>query len=128
MSSFGSGANDHRRRHVGYSKVTPEIGAEAAAWMASLHGPDRCRDMEDEFRSWLKQSEVHREVFEKMTDIWQAIPGTQAAITYAQARERAKRDARRARNLAWRWAGSAAVGLLVAAGVLMLLAEGSTLG
>jgi transmembrane sensor len=128
MSSFGSRANDHRQRHVGYSNVTPEIAAEAAAWMASLHGPDRCRDMEDEFRSWLKQSEVHREVFEKMTDIWQAIPGTQAAITYAQAQERAKRNGRRARNSAWRWAGSAAMGLLAVAAVLVVLAEGSTLG
>lgn len=94
--------------------VTPEIAAEAAAWISSLHGPDRNQDMEDDFRAWQKLSPAHREAFEKMTDIWQAIPGTQAAQAFQQAREDDARRARRSRSTAWRWAVAAVAGVVVA--------------
>ncbi|MCE4558018.1 FecR family protein [Roseateles cellulosilyticus] len=119
MSRFESGADD-RQFPGDRVKVTPEIAAEAAAWIASLHGPDRSPEMEDDFRAWQRQSPVHREAFEKMTDVWQAIPGTQAAKAFVQAAEREKQKARRARSAAWRWAGAAALGVFITAGVFTI--------
>lgn len=118
MSVPESGADD-RQGSGGRVKVTPEIAAEAAVWIASLHGPDRNAAMEDDFRAWQRLSPAHREAFEKTTDIWQAIPGTQAAKAYVQAREQAERNARRARSATWRWAGAAGLGVLVAAGAVL---------
>ncbi|MFG6490046.1 FecR family protein [Roseateles sp. BYS78W] len=119
MSHPESGADDHQGSG-GRVKVTPEIAAEAAAWIASLHGPDRSQEMEEDFRAWQALSPSHREAFEKMTDIWQAIPGTQAARAFAEASEREERKAKQARSAAWRWAGAAALGVFVTAGVVGL--------
>jgi transmembrane sensor len=119
MSRPDPGADD-RLNAGGRVKVTPEIAAEAAAWIASLHGADRNQEMEDDFRAWQRISPVHREAFEKMTDIWQAIPGTQAAKAYAQSMEREERSAKRARSLAWRWASAAGLGVLVTAGAVFV--------
>ncbi|MFG6417204.1 FecR family protein [Roseateles sp. DC23W] len=98
--------------------MTPEIAAEAAAWIASLHSPERSQDMEDDFHAWQRASPAHREAFEQMTDIWQAIPGTEAARAFAQASEREERNVKRAHSAAWRWAGAASLGVLVTAGVV----------
>jgi len=117
MSRLGSGADDSQNS-AGQVKVTPEIAAEAAVWISSLHGPGRNRDMEDAFRAWQRLSPAHREAFEKMTDIWQAIPGTEAARAFREARERDERRAKRARSLAWRWAAAAGCGVAVTAGVV----------
>jgi transmembrane sensor len=119
MSRPDPGADD-RPSAGGPSKVTPEIAAEAAAWIASLHGAERNQDMEDDFRAWQKISPVHREAFEKMTDLWQAIPGTQAAKAYALGMEREARSAKRARSLTWRWACAAGLGVLVTASAVVV--------
>lgn len=118
MSRLDPGA-DGGQSSNGRGKVTAEIAAEAAAWIASLHGPDRSQEMEDDFRAWQKLSPAHREAFEKMTDIWQAIPGTQAAQAFARATERENQSVRRTRSAAWRWAGAAGLGLLVAASAVL---------
>ncbi len=102
-------------------KVTPEIAAEAAVWLVRLHGPDRNRVMEDEFRAWQSRSAAHREAFEKTTDVWQDVPGTQAAREYAASRARPAREAQPpARATGWRWATAAAAVLLTAGGALWL--------
>lgn len=119
MSRRDSG-EDGPQDAAGQAKVTREIAAEAAAWISSLHGPDRNQDMEDDFRTWQKLSPAHREAFEKMTDLWQAIPGTDAARAFREARERDEQRAKRARSLAWRWAGAAGVGVALTAGVVGL--------
>lgn len=100
--------------------MTPEIAAEAAAWIASLHSAERSPDMEDDFRAWQRRSPAHREAFEKMTDIWQAIPGTQAARAFEQASEREQRKSRRARSAGWRWGGAAGLGVFATAGFIVL--------
>ena len=106
----------------GRARVTPEIAAEAAVWLVSLHGPDRDRAMEDEFRAWQARSPAHREAFEKTTDVWQDIPRTQAAQDHLAARaeppvERPVRE----RSVTWRWAAAAAgmSALVVGGGVLV---------
>ena len=54
-------------------KVTPEIAAEAAVWVARLHGPDRSRDMERECLAWQARSAANRMAFERCTDTWQDV-------------------------------------------------------
>jgi len=89
-------------------RVTPEIAAEAAVWVASLHGPNRNRAMEDEFRAWQKRSAAHREAFEKTTDVWQDLPRIKLADVYAAVdAERSAREASRLRAAKWRWATAA---------------------
>lgn len=54
--------------------VTPEIAAEAAVWIARLHGPDRSRRMERECLEWQSRSAAHRLAFERCTETWQDVP------------------------------------------------------
>ncbi len=64
--------------------VTPEIAAEAAVWVARLHGPDRSRHMERECLAWQGRSAAHRLAFERCTDTWQEVAGIDLR-TYARA-------------------------------------------
>ena len=56
-----------------YGVMTPEIAAEAAVWVARLHGPERSSHMERECLAWQARSEAHRVAFERCTDTWQDI-------------------------------------------------------
>lgn len=64
--------------------VTPEIAAEAAVWVARLHGPDRSVRMERECLDWQARSAAHRLAFERCTDTWQDVAGLRLS-TYANA-------------------------------------------
>jgi len=55
--------------------VTPELIAEASAWVAILHGPNRNRSTERGFAQWLKRSECHAKAFEEATEIWEEARG-----------------------------------------------------
>ncbi|MEZ0472921.1 FecR family protein [Luteimonas salinilitoris] len=46
--------------------------AEAAAWLAQLHGSNRSDDLEADFRAWLKADPEHARAFERVTDVWDA--------------------------------------------------------
>lgn len=50
--------------------VTPRVAAEAATWIAQLHGPSRSPEMEREFREWIARSPAHGYAFERCTDLW----------------------------------------------------------
>src|SRR5262249_11627762 len=69
-------------------RVTPEIAAEAAVWIAMLHGPNRSPKMERGFRSWQAQSAPRRRAFEATTDVWEAVPRVGLADAYASASAR----------------------------------------
>lgn len=45
--------------------------AEAAAWVARLHGPNRTREVEDGLRRWLADDPAHAAAFALMTDTWE---------------------------------------------------------
>jgi transmembrane sensor len=109
----------------GDSKVTPEIAAEAAVWVARLHGPSRTRQMEQEFRAWQAGSPAHRVAFERCTDVWQDVPRIGLATAYealAAQRASAMPTPRRRREAAWRWiTASAAAGVVAACAVLALV-------
>lgn len=47
-----------------------KIRAEAAAWLARLHGPNRTPAMEEGLRRWLAQDPIHAREFELATDVW----------------------------------------------------------
>lgn len=118
MSRSDAGADDPSARGSGAQagvRVTPEIAAEAAVWVASLHGPDRDRAMEDEFRAWQQRSPAHREAFEKTTDVWQDIPRIKLADAYAAVdAQRLARNAAHKRSVAWRWATASGAAVLLA--------------
>jgi transmembrane sensor len=89
-------------------RVTADLIAEAAAWIAVLHGPSRTSATERGFSEWLKKSDVHARAFEEATTIWEEssrLPRPRAAF---------RRRAPRAGSFAWA-AVSAAAALLVVA-------------
>jgi transmembrane sensor len=60
-------------------RVTPEIAAEAAMWVARLHGPSRSREMELQCLKWQTRSAAHRHAFERCTDTWLEVPNAALA-------------------------------------------------
>ena len=109
-----AGRGESRYAH---GMVTPEIAAEAAVWIARLHGPDRSSQMERECLAWQSRSEAHRVAFERCTDTWQDV----ASVTLRDYAAAAKFGAE-ARNQPWptrrtRWVVGVAV-----AGVAMAVA------
>jgi transmembrane sensor len=54
---------------------SPEIRAEAAAWLARLHAEDRDTADEGAFRAWLAASPVHAAAFEAVDRVWSDVGG-----------------------------------------------------
>jgi transmembrane sensor len=52
-------------------KPSPAARAEAAAWIARLHGPNRTADVEAGFRRWLAEDAEHAAAVELLTDVWE---------------------------------------------------------
>lgn len=50
---------------------TQRARAEAASWVARLHGPDRSAEVESGLKRWLAESALHAAAFESATDVWQ---------------------------------------------------------
>lgn len=65
--------------------VTPQIAAEAAVWVARLHGPSRSRAMERDCLAWQARSAAHRHAFERCTDTWQDVQGVTLSQAFASA-------------------------------------------
>lgn len=62
--------------------VTPELIAEAAAWVTVLHGTHAT---EHRFAQWLKRSDSHAKAFDEATEIWEqarALPRPRRLRTY----------------------------------------------
>ncbi|HMH65996.1 MAG TPA: FecR domain-containing protein [Rhizomicrobium sp.] len=54
---------------------SPEIRAEAAAWLARLHAEDRDSADEAAFRAWLAASPAHAAAFEAVDRMWSDVGG-----------------------------------------------------
>jgi transmembrane sensor len=52
-------------------KPSAALRAQAAAWVARLHGPNRTEDVEVGLRRWLAESPEHAAAFELLTDTWE---------------------------------------------------------
>jgi len=92
-------------------KVPREIAAEAAVWVTRLHGPDRSPQMEREFRAWQAQSPVHREAFERCTDVWIDVGKIKLATAYETVAPSNGRG-RTGHGVRWWAAGAATAGAL----------------
>ncbi len=113
--AIGLAANE-----VSKEKVTPDIAAEAAVWIARLHGPDRSHQMEREFREWQALSPTHRYAFERCTDTWLAVSGVTVSSYAGAVSAVAARKLRTAWRSPWRQglAAMASAALLTVALVL----------
>lgn len=100
--------------------VDQQAAAEAAVWVARLHGPSRSPAMEREFRAWLGASDQHRHAFDRCTEVWQAVPRLTLAHAFTPGR-------RHSRN-PWRWAAAAVAGVLVAGTYLWPAGDAYTTG
>lgn len=83
------------------------IRAEAAAWIAKLHGPDRSCELEDGFRRWLAERPEHAEEFELATDVWNETAGIPYRVPH---RSSAARPVRR--RVGWSVAAGLAAAVL----------------
>lgn len=64
-----------------YSRVEKrKIRAEAAVWLARLHGPDRTPELEEGWRRWLNEHPLHAAEFELATDVWDESGGRGAGM------------------------------------------------
>jgi transmembrane sensor len=102
--------------------VLPEIAAEAAVWVARLHGPNRSSRMERECRAWQARSAAHREAFERCTETWVDVPRVTLADAYASAVS--GQAASGAARSAWRpggprWGFALAVAAMVLGGAVV---------
>ncbi|OYU28009.1 MAG: iron dicitrate transport regulator FecR [Burkholderiales bacterium PBB2] len=101
--------------------VSPDIAAEAAVWIARLHGPSRTPAMVRECLAWQAQSPAHRLAFERCTETWQEVANLSLSA-YANAWSTAKRApeqrVRVTRPMQW---ALAAVFLVLASVLVMAL-------
>ena len=58
----------------------PRARAEAAAWLARLHGPHRSPDTERGFKAWLAADPAHAQAFEEITDTWEGVAGIASGV------------------------------------------------
>ena len=81
---------------TGKRRPSAAARAQAAAWIARLHGPNRTREVEEGLRQWLQADAEHTAAFEVLTDIWEktarlrrtrstAIPKSVARLSLARA-------------------------------------------
>jgi transmembrane sensor len=54
------------------TEISPEIRAEAAAWLARLRADDKSAADEAAFRTWLARDTRHAKAFETVTEVWEA--------------------------------------------------------
>jgi transmembrane sensor len=94
---------------AGTERPARQVRAEAASWVARLHGPDRDARTEDGFRKWLAEDAVHAKAFELATEVWQETSDLPARLPGATRSAKARRTPRQA----WR-------PLLIAAAALPL--------
>jgi transmembrane sensor len=53
------------------ASLSPEIRAEAAAWVARLHGSGRTSSVETALKTWLAANPLHARAFELATEAWE---------------------------------------------------------
>lgn len=94
--------------------------AEAAAWLAQLHGSNRSAELEADFRAWLKADPENARAFERVTDVWNAAGDVNVHGLPRIAAQNAFAAAPRPRPQRW-WPALAALVLGAAALGLFLL-------
>lgn len=109
--------------------VTPAIAAEAAVWVARLHGPDRSSEMERECLAWQGRSAQHRLAFERCSEVWQEVPGISLGDAFATAGAAPSSSRTSTRTLWLRgkgWALTLGVAAVLTLGAAILQHRGAT--
>lgn len=111
-------------------KVTPKVAAEAATWVARLHGPERSRDMELQCLKWQARSTAHRHAFERCTEVWMEVPNAARAARYVPVPRRGPDETRKGANrsakiFAITTLGAMVLAVAVFAARMMWLPEGT---
>lgn len=96
-------------------KVSPRIAAEAATWVARLHGPDRSRDVELRCLAWQARSAAHRHAFERCTEVWMEVPNSARAARYVPVPRHPPDEARKEGNRGPKMFAITTLGVLVMA-------------
>ena len=97
--------------------------AEAAAWIARLHGSERTPAVESAFREWLSADPAHVNAFARATDVWDVIPGAASFTSRSSLRPAGMSDELTVNAQTWflvRWAACAML-LAAIAGVTAFL-------
>lgn len=102
------------------------VRAEAAAWLATLGGPRRTRELEERFGRWLVRCEPHRIAWERVSDAWDLAGGLTSKIDISGGGQRDVSPRKRS-LLPGILALAAAALLAVAATLVLLLARASTI-
>jgi transmembrane sensor len=76
------------------------VRAEAAAWIARLHGPQRTPELEAGLRRWIAENPAHAQVFERMTEAWDDATALAARERFPRIRNAGESSGRRFRPLA----------------------------
>ncbi len=101
--------------------VTTEIAAEAAVWIARLHGPERSIRMERECLNWQERSAAHRRAFESCTETWEDVARVTLGAAYATVSSQGSESdgsAKTGRPARARWPLALAAGALLSIGVV----------
>jgi transmembrane sensor len=98
---------------VSDSVPSPEIRAEASAWLARLRADNRDRSDEAAFREWLAENPMHAAAFEAVDRVWSEVGGLGEL---RDMRRPGVYDAPPGKGLASRRAVMAGAGLFVVAG------------
>jgi transmembrane sensor len=101
---------------------SPQVRADAAAWVAKLHSSDRTKALEAALKAWLAEDAAHSRAFELATRAWElggAVPGTSVPRIEPAAR-------RTGRPLRWRLAFGAAAAVAAAVVVVVLVLRDPT--
>lgn len=95
----------------GASLDSRRIRAEAASWVARLHGPDRNAEIEAGLKQWLAEDPRHERAFELATEVWQDGEDLPAELPRPEPAARVLVPQPHRRQPVWRVA--AAVGIVV---------------
>lgn len=98
---------------VGTDDRARKARAEASAWIARLHGPQRTPELEAGLQRWLAESEINAREFEAVTEVWDGATGI-AARGLPRMSEQAAASRPRA-NVRPRLAWGVAASVLIAA-------------
>lgn len=92
MHDGGGRRGKQPQRDGDQGAMNPEIAAEAAVWIARLHGPDRSKRMERDCLAWQAKSPAHRLAFERCTDLWMDVAGVDRAAVAKAASEHSQAE------------------------------------
>lgn len=101
--------------------------AEAAAWVAHLHGTKRTADSDRGLRLWLKEDTSRERVWEVATEVWEEVGNLQGAVI-AKAIPSVSRHARRAAHGARFIAVAASLAVLVVGAIIWTRLSGVSTG